>query len=257
MKWGSADFIASAMWSFNPEQIPEYRCVFRRLFEPIDFGERLVTFSNSLTEIINYLVEQDDFCRKNSTYFSAQGTGIHRYDQKINKYKFWKGGEDDISGLTDLIIEVKQSEESKPNPILKEIKVKSKFDVFISKKSSDYPIAKEIYEFLTISGLCVFLSEESLPNIGGAEYMKAIDEALESSQHLIVIGSSLQNISSIWVEAEWRVFINEKRAGRKNGNIITMITDNLSPEVLPMSLRYYEVMTINEDSKKKILNYLR
>ena len=36
-----------------------------------------------------------------------------------------------------------------------------------------------------------------------------------------------------------------------------MITDNLSPEVLPMSLRYYEVMTINEDSKKKILNYLR
>ncbi len=257
LKWGYEEFVGSKIWSFNPEQIPKYRGVFRRLFDPIDFGERLVTFSNSLTEIINFLVEQDDFCHNNSTYFSAQGTGIHRYDTNSNTYKYWKGGPDDISELTDLIIEVKQSEESKPNPIIKEIKAKSSFDVFISKKSSDYPLAKDIYEFLASNGLNIFLSEESLPNIGGAEYMKEIDEALESSQHLIVVGSSLENISSSWVEAEWRVFINEKRAGRKRGNVITMITDNLTPQVLPMSLRYYEVMTINNDSKMNILNYLK
>lgn len=141
------------------------------------------------------------------------------------------------------------------NPV--EIKSKKSFHIFISKKSSDYQIAKEIYDFLEKNGFSVFLSEESLPNIGGTEYMKEIDEALESSQHLIVMGSSLENITSSWVEAEWRVFINEKRAGRKKGNVITIVTDNLTPKDLPMSLRYYEVMVFNNSTKDKILRYLK
>lgn len=257
LKWGATEFVDSRLWSFNPIQIPKYRGVFRRWFEPIDFGERLITFSNSLTEIINYLVEQDDFCRKNEKYFSSQGTGIHRFDPQSRTYTFWKGGEDDISELTDLIIEVKQSDEVKPNPIVRATREKTKFEVFISKKTADYPLAKKLYDFLVERGISVFLSEKSLPSIGGAEYMKEIDDALESSRHLIVVGSSIDNISSSWVEAEWRLFINEKRSGRKNGNVVTMVSGNLTPQDIPMSLRYYEVMTFNDDSMKKLLNYLR
>ena len=86
--------------------------------------------------------------------------------------------------------------------------------------------------------------------------MKEIDKALETAQHMVVAGTSIENIVSGWVEAEWRLFINEKRSGRKSGNIITVINGGLKPSELPMSLRYYEVIDLGAEGLIRIGNYL-
>ena len=59
--------------------------------------------------------------------------------------------------------------------------------------------------------------------------MKAIDDALEGSRHFILFGTKIENIQSSWVEAEWRLFINEKRSGRKAKKFLTAVGGDLSP----------------------------
>lgn len=125
-------------------------------------------------------------------------------------------------------------------------KDKSDFEVFISHKSEDYPIAKQVYDSLTELKYKVFLSGISLPNLGSCDYMKEIDSAIDKSNHMIVVCSSYKNVMSGWVEAEWRNFINEKRSGRKKGNLITVVINSMKPEELPLSLRYYQVLKMNE-----------
>lgn len=52
--------------------------------------------------------------------------------------------------------------------------------------------------------------------------MGEIDLALDSARHLVVVTNCVDNVLASWVEAEWRVFINENRSGRKTGNAITL-----------------------------------
>jgi hypothetical protein len=134
--------------------------------------------------------------------------------------------------------------------------VNEKIDVFISRKSADAPIAKELYNLLVAHGLSVFESDETLPRMGNSDYRKAIDLALDSCTHMIVAGSSVANIQSSWVEAEWGFFIAEKRAGRKPGNILTVITGDLTIEELPPSLRNYEVIAFDSANFSRLLSYL-
>ena len=87
-------------------------------------------------------------------------------------------------------------------------------DVFISFKNSDEndcrtidsKIAKKLYEFLTKKGLRVFFSNIELEFTGKAQYSKVINEALDSSRFLIVVGSSYKNLNSEWVYYEWDSF---------------------------------------------------
>jgi TPR repeat protein len=132
-----------------------------------------------------------------------------------------------------------------------------KYDVFLSRKSEDAHLAKEIYDFLTEKGLKVFDSEHSLPEVGNADYQKAIDQALDACTHMIVVGSSAENITSAWVEAEWRSFINEKRSGYKAGNILSVVTQSLSLRSLPPSLRSYEVIVLEKVNFERIWAYVK
>lgn len=130
------------------------------------------------------------------------------------------------------------------------------FDVFLSHSSKDSPQAKELADALTAAGKRVFFSPDSLPALGSADYMKAIDEALEGSRHFILFGTKKENILSSWVEAEWRLFINEKRSGRKDGNFLTAVGGVLSPAELPLSLRYYEVIPAEGNYIERVLQYV-
>lgn len=132
----------------------------------------------------------------------------------------------------------------------------SSIDVFISRKSNDARLAKELYDYLAGLGLVVFDSDENLPRQGNSDYRKEIDNALSECKHLVVVGSSYENIFSSWVEAEWGFYINEKRAGRKQGNILTLITDGLEIANLPASLRYYQVIQFDPANFQKIASYL-
>lgn len=132
-----------------------------------------------------------------------------------------------------------------------------KIDVFISRKSADAPFAKKIYEYLTAQGLVVFDSDHTLKELGNADYIKAIDEALAITTHMIIVGSSAVNIKSSWVEAEWLFFLNRKRSGKTSGNLFTVVTKDLTIEDLPPSLANYEVIPFNNKNFPIIFNYVR
>ena len=126
----------------------------------------------------------------------------------------------------------------------------------MSHNHRDHELARRIHDFLSKAGVPTFLSEVALPQLGSCDYMKEIDKALDSSKHMIVVGTSLENIMSGWVEAEWRLFINEKRSGRKAGNIITIVDQGLTAAELPMSLRYFEVIDLQKENLNRIEGYL-
>lgn len=113
------------------------------------------------------------------------------------------------------------------------------YDVFISCKSDDYPFARKIYQYLKEQNYKVFLADAELRKKGNAEYGKIIDEALDSATHMIIIASKPEYINSPYVQSEWRTFIEEKRTGRKTGNIVT-ITEKLQISSLPIGLRQFE-----------------
>ncbi len=131
-----------------------------------------------------------------------------------------------------------------------------KYDVFISSKSEDYSLAEKICDFLTSNGLSVFIASRELQRIGIAQYAKAIDEILDNSVHMIVVASSLKNIQSKWVEYEWSLFSNDLKSGYRNGNLMTVLSDDVELKSLPGSLRHQQSFNINS-YQNDILGYLK
>lgn len=127
-----------------------------------------------------------------------------------------------------------------------------KYDVFISCKSEDYQFAQKIYDYLIAHNYNTFLADTELRKKGNAEYGEIIDEALDSAKHLIIVASNSQYVVSTYVKSEWRTFLEEKRAGRKAGNIVTVI--DFSVDLLPIGLRHFQSFGIN--SYSNVVDYL-
>lgn len=135
--------------------------------------------------------------------------------------------------------------------------VRDRVRVFISAKSADYEYAERVYRRLVESGLPTFFSQESLPELGIDDYRREIDRALDEADHMIVVTSSVDHVQASWVEAEWGFFINEKRSGRKRGNLVTVVVGDLRAGDLPPSLRYHEVIPFDPASFDKLLRYVQ
>lgn len=232
----------------------KYRAVCSELFLPTDSIYRYTFFADSLQEIISKFESfelraikyPDKFC------FGVQGIGIHLFDSNAQKYKFWLGGQKPCC-VSDIITQARDEHKFIPNCMIDEAALLNNFDVFISHKSSDYKIAKSVYDFLIQNKKNPFLSECSLPAIANADYAFEIDNALSKSRHLIVIATSVDNISSGWVKYEWSSFANEIRSERKTGNIVT-VTCGIKIEELPYLLRQYEV--VNVDNLQSLTSFL-
>lgn len=134
--------------------------------------------------------------------------------------------------------------------------MEQKYDVFISSKSSDYPIAEELRDFLINNGRSVFLASKELQRIGESEYSRIIDEALDRCHHLVVVATSVENINSKWVSYEWRTFSNDIKSGYRTGNLITILSDEIKLQLLPASLRHQQSFTFSI-YRDNILDYLR
>ena len=129
--------------------------------------------------------------------------------------------------------------------------------IFLSAKSEDYEAASQVYSYLTEHGYSVFFSNQTLPRMGNSDYRREIDRALEQAKHLILVTSRKEYVESKWVEAEWGSFINEKRSGRKDGNIIVLLVGSMQISDLPISLRSFETRSLdNPKTLEQILNYL-
>lgn len=112
------------------------------------------------------------------------------------------------------------------------------YDVFISCKNEDYPFARKVYQYLREHNYNVFLADTELRKKGNAEYGEIIDEALDSATHMVIVATKPEYIMAAYVKSEWRTFIEEKRSGRKMGNIVTLIEFTISE--LPISLRHFQ-----------------
>lgn len=132
------------------------------------------------------------------------------------------------------------------------------YDVFISYKSEDEVLAKKVYDYLTQSGKEVFFAKETLPQLGESEYEEMIFEAIDRSRHMILIGSNPDYLKTSWVKDEWSTFNNEIREGRKNGNLILLLADDVAGDkgrLLPQ-LRQKEIIKMSE-FRGRLLSYLR
>lgn len=131
------------------------------------------------------------------------------------------------------------------------------FDVFISYKSEDSQFAQQVFEHLRAHGLNVFFSKESLPQLGSDEYHEQIDRAIERARHMVVVASAPAHLESQWVKYEWRLFLGEKLAGRKPGNLVTVTAGDLAIGDLPISLRHREVIPLAPGELDRLLEFLR
>lgn len=129
-------------------------------------------------------------------------------------------------------------------------------DIFISFKSADVELARTLYNYLRSLNFSVFLSAESLPQLGSSDYRKEIDKALDECKHMIVVATKVEYLNSSWVEAEWGFYIGEKRAARKKGNILTVVSEDIEIKDLPASLRYYQVIFYKKENFEQIAAYV-
>ena len=96
------------------------------------------------------------------------------------------------------------------------------YRVFISYKNTvngistmDSQMAKALYMHLKNAGITTFFAGISLATLGADRYKEMIDEILDESVILIVVGTSLENIQSSWVKYEWDSFYNDILIGKK------------------------------------------
>ncbi|MCL2386715.1 MAG: toll/interleukin-1 receptor domain-containing protein [Defluviitaleaceae bacterium] len=133
---------------------------------------------------------------------------------------------------------------------------KREYDIFISFKNSDSDgnqtldskIAEKCYNYLSAKGLNVFFSNIELEAIGTADYTKAIDDALDSSQFLIAVGCSRDNLDSRWVRYEWNGFLNDIRSNVKSNAQVFVLYQGMSVNELPRALRQQQAFDASDDS---------
>jgi len=137
--------------------------------------------------------------------------------------------------------------------------------VFISYKhtdkdgrdTKDYKLAREFYDYLRSKGLQVFLSSVELKNMGQAKYAKGIDDALESSAHLVAVGCSKEHFESGYVDYEWRSFHTEIIKKQKPNSKIFLLYKDMKDTELPYALRQYQAFDASEkDSFEELYEYI-
>lgn len=124
------------------------------------------------------------------------------------------------------------------------------YDVFISfkntdsdgKQTRDSVMAEELYLALSEKGISTFFSNYTLADATRADFQTAIDEALETAQLLVAVGTCRENLESDWVKDEinqFRAFMKNKKSGSKRA-IISYRSKSFAPEDLPSGLQQYQ-----------------
>ena len=132
-----------------------------------------------------------------------------------------------------------------------------KYDVFISCKSEDYNLGREVFEYLSNNRISAFMADKKLRQLGMSDYGRVIDDALENSKHFILVTSSVQNVmpeTSSYVYYEWHTFSEEKKSGRKNGNIVLIVTNLDMIGELPIALRNNQ--TFHFDDYRNVTSFI-
>ncbi|MBQ9993891.1 MAG: toll/interleukin-1 receptor domain-containing protein, partial [Clostridia bacterium] len=119
------------------------------------------------------------------------------------------------------------------------------FDVFISFKNTDpsggltkdRAIAERLHSELRNEGLEVFFSEKDLSS---TVFMDQIYGALEDARMLILIGTSVEFITSKWVKSEWQNFLGAINSGKKPDAQMMTVLSGISARDLPIQISNFQ-----------------
>lgn len=142
--------------------------------------------------------------------------------------------------------------------------MENKFDVFISfkhlnkdqKPTKDSVLAEKIYHFFNDNNLNTFFSKITLEQLGESNFQNAIYEALDSAKVMIVVGTSVENITSSYVKHEWESFQNDINNNKKPDGKIFIYNDGINPDQLPLPLRHHQVFLHDQDSMNHMFNFV-
>ena len=116
------------------------------------------------------------------------------------------------------------------------------FDVFIcykeadavGERTQDSVLAQDIYERLSEKGYRVFFSRITLEEKVGTEFEPYIFAALNSAKVMVVVGTSRQNLDSVWVKNEWGRFLALMK--KDNSKVILPCYKDIDPYEMPEGL---------------------
>ena len=72
-------------------------------------------------------------------------------------------------------------------------------------RSEESEIASRLYAALVAENIPTFFSNVTLMEFGEVAYKDAIERALDETEVLVLVGCSLNNITSRWVKYEWNL----------------------------------------------------
>lgn len=137
------------------------------------------------------------------------------------------------------------------NGILEISKKEKPFDIFISyketdgqgRRTEDSVYAYDIYEKLTAEGYRVFFSRVTLESVVGTAYEPYIFAALNSAKVMLVVGTSAENMNSVWVRNEWSRYLLLMQQD-KSKSLIPIYKD-MNPYDLPAEFSYLQAQDAN------------
>lgn len=136
--------------------------------------------------------------------------------------------------------------------ILNVAKNEPPYDVFIcyketdnnKQRTKDSVQAQDIYDALTDAGYRVFFARISLEDKLGEEYEPYIFSALMSAKVMLVIGTSFDNMNSVWVKNEWGRYLQLMK--REKGRVIIPCYSDMDAYDMPQEFRNLQAQDMNK-----------
>lgn len=125
------------------------------------------------------------------------------------------------------------------------------------KITEDAKLADTLYASLCKLGVKTFYSNATLIETGSSLYKEAIEQALDESVILILIGTKISYMESKWVKYEWSSFHEDILAESKpNGVIIPYISECIQRVEKPMALRNLETFLVEKQSVEELTDFV-
>lgn len=136
------------------------------------------------------------------------------------------------------------------------------YQVFLSfkntdkgEKTNDSQIAEKLYAYLLGKGINVFFSNVSLLEFGESAYKDAIDDALDSVELMVVLGSKPEYLTSQWCKYEWQSYQQNLLSGIVKGAMVTYL-GNMELHEVPTAIRHYQSFNMERDPFDKIGDFI-
>lgn len=139
------------------------------------------------------------------------------------------------------------------------------YDAFISFKNNDATgqrtadsrIAEALYAQFKDAGINAFFSNVTLFEFGETAYKDAIEHAIIDARVMVVIGTSLEHLTSTWVKYEWSSFHEEILSGDKpGGTIVPYLSQSITRAERPMALRNFESFAIEATPVDQVVAFV-